>query len=106
MLDELIHELDLARLAAKRTMRKEIDARVVIEKDVATVTSPEGKTAQMPVEALLAKAAAGQWNTGPAILPDGIKAVISQGTITLWVWEAPPGLYNFDWIAADSPAPF
>src|SRR6266487_1155315 len=81
-------------------------AKVLIEKDEAIATSPEGKTARMSVEALLAKAAAGQMNTGQLILPDGVKAVLSQGIFTLWIWESPPRLYNFDWIASDSPAPF
>src|SRR5262245_26915925 len=107
MLDELIHELALAGSVAKQVRPKgAADVKVLIEKDTATATSPEGKSAQMPVETLLAKASAGQWNSGPAILPDGIKAIVSQGAITLWVWEAPPALYNFDWIAADSPEPF
>ena len=72
----------------------------------AVATSPEGKTASMPVEELLAKAGGGQISTGPAILPDGIKAVLSHGFITIWVWESPPRVYQFDWIAPDSPKAF
>ena len=81
-------------------------AQLVIQDTNAVATSPEGKTASMPLEQLLAKAAGGQIGTGPMILPDGIKAVMSHGFITIWVWESPPRVYQFDWIANDSPAGF
>jgi hypothetical protein len=81
-------------------------AQLVIKDTKAIATSPEGTSASMPVEKLLARVAAGQTSTGPAILPDGIKAVLSQGPLTIWVWESPPRVYQFDWIAPDSPKPF
>jgi hypothetical protein len=81
-------------------------ARLLIEDTHAIATSPEGKTASMPVEQLLAKAGGGQVGTGPMILPDGVKAVLSHGFVTIWVWESPPRVYQFDWIAEDSPAAF
>jgi hypothetical protein len=71
-----------------------------------TATSPEGKTASMPLEILLAQVAGRRMDTGGVVLPDGIKAVITEGAITLWVWECPPCLHRFLWIAPDSPAPF
>lgn len=69
-------------------------------------TSPEGKTASMPLDAFLAKVAARRMDTGVVVLPDGIKAVITEGPITLWVHECPPCVQRFLWIAPDSPVPF
>jgi hypothetical protein len=69
-------------------------------------TSPEGKTASMPLEAFLAKVAARRMDTGGIVLPDGIKAVLTEGAITIWVYECPPCLQRFLWIAPDSPAPY
>jgi hypothetical protein len=79
-------------------------SKLVVEDTEVVATSPEGATVRMPVEALLAKVAAGQLSTGDLILPDGVKTVISQGAITIMVWESPPRLHQFDWIANDSPA--
>jgi hypothetical protein len=69
-------------------------------------TSPEGKTAAMPIEAFLAKVAMRRMDTGGVVLPDGVKAVLTEAAITLWVYECPPCLQRFRWIAPDSPVPF
>lgn len=42
-------------------------------------------------------------STSPVILPYGIKSVLSQGPITLWVYEQPPRIHQLSWIASDSP---
>ena len=68
--------------------------------------SPEGKTASMPIDAFLAKVAGRRMDTGGVVLPDGVKAVITEGAITIWVYECPPCLQRFLWIAPDSPVPF
>jgi hypothetical protein len=81
-------------------------AQLIIQDTKAIATAPEGTSASMPVDKLLAKVAAGQMSSGPAILPDGIKAVLSHGPITIWVWESPPRVYQFEWIANDSPKAF
>ncbi len=81
-------------------------SRLVIENEQVLATSPEGETASMPVASLLAKAIGGEACSGPAILPNGVKAVLSRGPITLWIWESPPLVYQFDWIANDSPKAF
>jgi hypothetical protein len=81
-------------------------AQLEIQGQEVVATSPEGKTARMPLDLLLARVAAGQASSGPLILPDGVKSVWSRGRITIWVWESPPRVYNFDWIANDSPAAF
>lgn len=45
-------------------------------------------------------------STGPVMLPNGVKAVLSQGPITVWVWEQAPKVVQLSWIAADSPSPY
>lgn len=60
----------------------------------------------MPLEALLAKVAARRMDTGGVVLPDGIKAVLTEGPVTVWIYESPPTVHRFLWIAPDSPAPF
>jgi hypothetical protein len=69
-------------------------------------TSPEGQTAAMPIEAFLTKVAARRMDTGGVVLPDGVKAVVAEGAITVWVYECPPSVQRFNWIAPDSPVPF
>lgn len=99
--------LQLAMLEFGESKRKNAGPpRLAINETEVIATSPEGKTARMPLDALLARATAGQANSGPAILPDGVKAVLSRGSVTIWIWESPPRAYHFDWIAKDSPMPF
>lgn len=45
-------------------------------------------------------------NSGPAVLPTGIKSVFSQGRVVLWFWEQPPRICQLSWIAANSPRPY
>ena len=71
-----------------------------------TATSPEGKTASMPIESFLARVAARRMDTGGVVLPDSIKAVITEGAVTIWVYERSPCVQRFLWISPDSPAPF
>lgn len=71
-----------------------------------TAASPEGKTASMSIEAFLGKVAARRMDTGGIVLPDGVKAVMTEGAITIWVYECPPCIQRFRWIAPDSPVPF
>jgi hypothetical protein len=100
-------QLELAMFRFLRPQEAAVPvARFIVDDTQAVATSPEGKTASMPVGELLAKCAMGHMSTGAAILPDGIKAVISQGYVTIWAWESPPRVYQFDWIANDSPKAF
>jgi hypothetical protein len=102
-----IEELRAALNLTRARPAKDAPApKVVIENDVAIATSPEGKTARMPVATLLAKLTAGRMSTGPAILPAGIKSICSQGGVTIWIWESGPRVHNFSWIANDSPKPY
>jgi hypothetical protein len=77
-----------------------------IEGAEVVATSPEGKTARMPLEAFLAKIAPRQMDTGDVVLPDGVKAVIPGGSAVIWVYECPPQPHSLLWIAGDSTAQF
>jgi hypothetical protein len=77
-----------------------------IEGTEASATSPEGQTATLSLETLLARIAPPRMDTCGAILPDGIKMILSRGAHTIWVHESPPRVHNFRWIAGDSPSPF
>ncbi len=65
--------------------------------------SPEGKEATMPLDALYQRVAGVGMETGSMVLPDGVKAVKSDGPITVWVHQTPPRVYKLKWIAKDSP---
>lgn len=83
-----------------------LPTRVVIEGSEAMTTSPEGVVARMPLPRLLQQLTGNRPSTGDLILPDGVKAVIPHGSITVFAWESPPRLHSLTWIAKDSPAPF
>jgi hypothetical protein len=80
--------------------------RVTIEGGQVRVASPEGRVAALSVEALFARLAPREMDTGGIVLPDGVKAVISAGPVTIWVHQTPPRVHAFRWIAADSPRRF
>lgn len=80
--------------------------KISIEGSEVIATSPEGKTSQMPLDVFLAKLAPKWMDLGGVIEPDGIKTVVSQGNVVIWVYECPPQLHRFLWIAEDSPAQF
>ena len=79
---------------------------VVFEGKVARASSPEGQTATMSIEELLERLDGGGMNTGGVVLPDGVKAVLKRGSVTIWVHQTPPRLHRFKWIAADSARAF
>lgn len=89
-----------------REQRMHAADTITIANGVATAISPEGKRASLPLETLLTKVAARRMDTGGVVLPDGVKSVLTEGAITIWVHEIPPRVYRFLWIASDSPAPF
>ena len=104
----MITEFSLSQaLAELRDRQRPADkTALTIQGTEVMATSPEGKTASMPIEAFLAKVAARRMDTGGAVLPSGVKAVITEGGTTIWVYECPPCLQRFLWIAPDSPVPF
>lgn len=75
-------------------------AKVVIEDGTASAGDKE-----MPLSELLPRLGPAI-STSPVILPSGIKAILSQGSLTVWVWEKPPHIARLSWIRGDSPAPY
>ena len=80
--------------------------KVHIEGEEALTTSPEGKSAAMPLADLMVRLNPQRFDSGSLILPDGVKAVRSEGPITIVVHETPPQVYSLKWIAGDSAVPF
>ena len=69
-------------------------------------TSPEGEQRVLPVDDVLARLSPPRMSTEGVVLPDGVKAVLSTGRVTIWVHQTPPGVHNLRWIADDSSEPF
>jgi hypothetical protein len=93
-------------LASRRRRGRDVPQVVIENRDVA-VTSPEGRTKTMRLEALLAHLERGGPSAQDArdlVLPDGIKWVTSRGAHTILVHQTPPAVHHLKWIAADSPA--
>lgn len=78
-------------------------AKVTLDGEHAKVAS-EGGESTMPI-ATLAERMGPPMSTGSVILPSGIKAVLSQGSTTVWVYEKPPHIARLSWVRADSPSP-
>jgi len=78
---------------------------VTIEGMTATAETPEGAKATMTVPDLIARIS-DHIDTGSCVLPSGIKAVLSRGNVTIWVWEKAPAVQKLSWIRPDSPRPF
>src|SRR5712691_6533875 len=81
-------------------------ATVTIKDTSVKVVSPEGQTATMSVADLIGKVAPRRMDTCGIVLPDGVKSVVSQGPISIWVHQTPPRVYQLKWIANDSPVKF
>jgi hypothetical protein len=79
---------------------------ITIEGETITATSPEGAQATMSVARFAEVMGAGRMDTGGVILPDGVKAVLSSGALTVWVHQTPPRVHQLRWIAEGSGAPF
>ena len=80
--------------------------QIHIEGHEARATSPEGKTASMPLAELLSRLFPERMDTCGIVLPDGVKTIINGGNHCIWVHETPPRAYNLRWIAPDSEAQF
>jgi hypothetical protein len=79
---------------------------VLIEGDKAIAKCTSGIEGSMPVEKLLSHSGMNRPHTGNTILPNGVRAVFSQGNITLMFWERPPHIAHLSWIAENSPCPY
>lgn len=71
----------------------------------ASTASVAGIEKQMEIPDLLSRCGP-NISTGNVVLPYGIKAVLSSGPITVWVWERPPCIQKLSWIASDSAKPY
>lgn len=80
--------------------------KVHFEGQEAIATSPEGREAKMPLGEFLQRISPSQLHQANLIFPFGIKAVIPRGAMTILVYEHGPGVFNFKWIAPDSPRPY
>jgi hypothetical protein len=81
-------------------------SKVTIDGKLIRAVSAEGQTASLPIAELAGKIAPARMNTCGVILPDGVKAVLGEGHVVLWVHETPPSVMNLKWIAKDSPVKF
>ncbi len=93
-------------LRGRPQLRQKPAPKITIEDDVVTTTSPEGHTAKMKLEPLLAQLGRHGPSTRDArdvMLPDGVKWIASRGGYTVFVHQTPPAVHNLKWIAADSP---
>jgi len=80
---------------------------VTFKETMAHAETPEGQKASMRIADLITRICPRQMDTGGAILPDGVKSVLSQGPAhMIWVHVTPPRVFQLKWIAGDSPAHF
>jgi hypothetical protein len=79
---------------------------VTLKDGLAQAVSPEGQTASMKIADLLKTLADRQIDAGDFLLPDNVKAMLVRGKHMIWVHQTPPRVYQFNWIAGDSPSPF
>lgn len=79
---------------------------ITIEGTTVTAKSPEGREASIPLADFIKKARPRTIDSGDYVLPDGVKIIRSRGLSTIMVHESSPAIYNFKWIAEDSPVPY
>ena len=80
--------------------------KLCIDDRLVTATSPEGKTATMPLETFLAKVGPHVNGSRWMLWPGGVRAAAREGSMIVWVYEQFPSVHNFLWIARDSAAGF
>ena len=78
---------------------------ITIDGEAVTAETPEGTKTKGSLRKMLANTGPGI-STGPCVLPSGVKAVLSQGRMTIMIWEQPPKIQKLSWIRPDSPAPY
>lgn len=79
---------------------------VKIEGQTMHATSPEGQTASMSIADVLESACPRRIDSRGVVMPDGFRLAYPMGPFTIWVHEVPPRVYQFKWIANDSPKKF
>lgn len=68
--------------------------------------SPEGQKAALPLDAFLKKLSPVQFEMSNCVMPDGFKASLTQGNMTVWVSQLTPRVYQLKWIDPASPRPY
>lgn len=96
----------MSRRAAANTRKRMNGDEVYLHGDTVYAVTPEGQTASLKIAELFDRLAAPRMSTCGMVLPDGVKAVFSEGHATVWVYECPPRVQTLRWIADDSPVPF
>jgi hypothetical protein len=84
-------------------------AEVIIRDNDVLAASPEGQQVSLDLKKLveaLVRANGKHMDTRGVVLPDGIKLLASRDSVIIWVYERPPQVYSFKWIASNSPAPY
>jgi hypothetical protein len=97
-------------LAAKKVLRQRRRATkppvITIEGSTVKALAPEGHAAVMEIRELARLLGQRRMDTGAAVLPDGVKAALSKGPMTVWVHQTPPRVFQLKWIAKESPSRF
>lgn len=71
----------------------------------AKAITDEQPMASMPIADLVSRMGPGL-STGNGVIPNGVRAILSQGAQTLVFWERPPHVASFKWIEENSPRPY
>jgi hypothetical protein len=79
---------------------------IIIEDNTIQAKTPEGQVYKMPVNGFLDKLNSYEFSLSKTIIPDGVRAIHTVGGVTVWVYERPPHIANYKWIAADSPSQY
>jgi len=77
--------------------------QAIIQDDHVAVTTPEGVAALMPLKDLISQLGDNSIDTRNLVLPDGTKAAITSGNMTIMVWEIPPQVHSVKWTTATNP---
>ncbi|NLH75105.1 MAG: hypothetical protein GX456_18820 [Verrucomicrobia bacterium] len=67
------------------------------------ISRPGIPEVRMPISTFIKKIAPEKRGTDGVVLPDGVKSVVNEGDLDIWVYECPPRVHSLLWIAKDSP---
>lgn len=82
-------------------------AKVLLEEtDACVLQGEEERVSNSMSLAKLAQRMGPGLSTGNSVIPNGVRAILSQGNQTLMIWERPPHVASLSWIRHDSPVPY
>jgi hypothetical protein len=96
----------VAQPAEHWRIRSMTTSTVTFTEKHAEAVSPEGQHAVLPISDVFRRLVPPKLDTGDLILPDGTKAVLSRGDVTIIVHQTAPAVHNFKWVAEGSPVKF